>query len=110
MLLTQNLFHRGAKVMVEKFSSKKKNRYESSSAHQTMKKTAEMTDGLIISILALVVFIMEVILISFLLIRTIKEVKPGADRNIRFILIVLLPELYGLAYFFTGTKKTNVGY
>jgi hypothetical protein len=110
MLLTRNLFQRGINVMAEKFSYKKKNRYESFSAHQTMKKTAEMTDGLIISILALLVFIIEVILITFLIIRTIKEVKPGADRNVRLILIVLLPEFYGLAYFFGGTKKTNIGY
>jgi len=110
MLLTNNLFQRGINVMAEKFSSKKKKRYESFSIQQTLQKTAEITDGLIIAVMSLFVFIMEVFLISFLIIRTIKEVKPGADRNVRLILIVLLPELYGLAYFFAGTKKTNVGY
>jgi len=110
MLLTQNLFQRGINVMTEKFKYKKKNRYESFSTQQTLQKTAEMTDGLIFAIMALLVFIIEVILITFLIIRTIKEVKPGADRNVRLILIVLLPEFYGLAYFFGGTKKTNIGY
>ena len=111
MLLTQNLFQRGINVMAEKFSSKKKKkRYESFSTQQTLQKTAEMTDGLIFAIMALLVFIIEVILITFLIIRTIKEVKPGADRNARLILIVLLPEFYGLAYFFCGIKKTNSGY
>ena len=109
MLLTQNLFQRGINVMTEKFKYKKK-RYESFSTQQTLQKTAELTDGLIFAILTLFVFIIEVILITFLIIRTIKEVKPGADRNARLILIVLLPEFYGLAYFFCGIKKTNSGY
>ena len=63
-----------------KNSAPKKSKF---STRHTIDKTVKTTDGMIIAILALLILLMEVCLIVFLLIRTIKEVKPGMDRNIR---------------------------
>jgi len=106
MLLTADFIQRGINVMAEKFAPKK-SRF---STKHTIKKTVKTTDGLIIAILALLILLMEVCLIVFLLIRTIKEVKPGMDRNIRLVLIFLVPELYGLGYFFASSKKSSYIY
>jgi NADH:ubiquinone oxidoreductase subunit 3 (subunit A) len=107
MLLTGDFISRGVNVLVEKFKPRKKEKY---SAKKTLKKTAETTDNMLFAIMAMLVLIFEVILIVFLILRTVKEVKPGADRNIRLILICFIPELYALAYFFLPSKKSAYSY
>jgi len=107
MLLTGDFISRGVNVLVEKFKPQKKEKY---SAKKTLKKTVKTTDSMLFAIMAMLVLIFEVILIVFLILRTVKEVKPGADRNIRLILIFFIPELYALAYFFLPSKKSSYSY
>ena len=107
MLLTADFIQRGINVFVEKFSNKKKDHF---STRRTIKKTIKTTDSMLLAIMALLILVLEVCLIVFLLIRTINEVKPGMDRNVRMVLIFLVPELYGLGYFFVSSKKANFTY
>jgi hypothetical protein len=104
MLLTGDLYKRGINVLVEKFSKKKPELF---STKRTIKKTVKTTDGMIFAVFVLLIFIMEIYLIIFLLSRTISEIKPGANRNVRLILIFLIPELYALGYFFVKNKNKN---
>ena len=105
MLLTGDLIQRGVNVISSRLKPKKKK--EKYSTKKTIDKTVETTDGIVIAVVALLILLMEVALIVFLFIRTIKEVPPGAGRNIRFVLIFLVPEIYGVAYFFLRKKTTT---
>ena len=102
MLLTGNFIQRGINVITSKLSHKKKEKY---SSRKTFEKTVETTDGLVIAVLALILLLMEIVLMVFLFFRTINEHPPGMDRNIRLVLIVMIPEIYGVAYFFLNKQQ-----
>ena len=100
MLVTIPLVNKIIKTTSEYFRLKKLKKKEKFSGQKTVDTTIDLTADIVTSVLILILLLMEIFLIVFLLVRTLREVPPSSERTVKIILIVLMPELYGLFYMF----------